>query len=387
MTRQDEPFPLFGDGGDERDDEVARVLRRALEREASAVTPRGDGLETIVERTSTGRGRRWAPWAAGAAAAAVVAAVAGIGVLGGDDAVPPAAGPTATAPPTGATAGPTASDPSTGDPSAVDPATGVPPTDDLSGTDGPTGAPSEPGAGGTISSVPVYWVGATATTFKLYREFREVPDVGGRVASAVAAMTRLDPLDPDYTSPWSPASSVEASVDGDAVAVDLSADAFAEGVGSELAALAVQQLVYTATAAAQVPGPVTVTVDGEPYDAWGAVALGEPVQRAPMLDVQATTWLLSPQQGSTVAAGPVLFRGYGTAFEGTVEWEVRAVDGEVVAEGFATGGSMGVFGEFAFTAVLAPGSYTVEVWQPDVSGGESPEGPRMFPDSKDFTVR
>jgi len=362
VSGHDEPLDLNGpDPG--ADDETVRLLRRALTREAEMVEPGDDGLERIQDRTEQDRGRRWVPWAAAAAAAAVIGLVAGgvIGMSGRDEPATPAA--TGTLSPSPA---PTTEAPTTG------------PTEEPTGTAAPTGE---------LEGVPVYWLGQSATRFWLYREFRDVPDDGGRVASAVAAMTREQPLDPDYTSPWTPASRVQVVQDGDALTVDLSEDAFGEGVGSEVAALAVQQLVWTATAAAQTAGPVTITVDGGAYDAWGVMRLGEPVARAAIGDVQAPTWVLSPGEGATVPAGSVEVTGTGTAFEGNFLWEVRDVGtDEVVADGFTTGGSMGEFGEFAFTVELSAGEYVLEVYQPDESGGESAEGPRMYPDTKRFIV-
>jgi Immunoglobulin-like domain of bacterial spore germination/Sporulation and spore germination len=355
------PFPL-----DDDSDPIVRRLRQALAQEAEMVHPDQNGLEEITRRTSDTRRRPWAPWLAGLAAAAVAAVVVGVAVTqtGGNN--QPVAAPSPSA---------SASEPS---------GTGSP-------TGSPTGTTTAP-APEPLSGIPVYWVGQSKTRPWLYREFRDVPDAGGAVASAVAAMTREAPLDPDYSTPWKPASRVEVTQSGEALTVDLSADAFSgTQVGSELAALAVQQLVYTATAAAQVAGTpastVTITVDGQPYDAWGVVRVGQPTQRAQLSDVQAPTWVLSPSEGATVPAGAVAFTGYGTAFEATFLWEVRTASGHVVADGNTMGGSMGTYGDFSFTADLAPGDYTVEVYQPDESGGESDEGPRMFPDTKGFTVR
>jgi hypothetical protein len=360
------PDELFG-GTPGEDEDTARLLRRALSREAEMVEP-GDGMGRIRDGIGQGRRRPWVPWAAGVAAAAVAGLVVGAvtGLPGRDDAQ--VAGPPA--PQT--SAGPQSPAPQTSGAQASGPS--------ASSTD--AGTPD----GGTVTGVPVYWLGESKTSVWLYREFRDVPDVGGPVASAVAAMTREKPADPDYFTPWAPATRVEVSQDGDALTVDLSPDAFGSGVGSEVAERAVQQLVYTATAAARTSGPVTVTVDGEPYEAWGVIRLGEPMQRAPMVDVQASTWVLSPTEGASVPRGTVQFTGYGTAFEGTVNWEVRQVGGGVVEEGFATGGSMGTFAEFAFSVELGAGEYAVEVYQPDVSSGESAEGPRMYPDTKTFTV-
>lgn len=361
----DDTRPLHAPGPDGADEETERLLRRALMREAEMVEPRDDGLERIQQRTGAAEGgRRWVPWLAAVAAAAVIGLVVGgvIGLGGDDEPLPPAATGTGTGSPSPA-------------PTTV-------------ATEEPTDTATTEEPAGTLEGVPVYWLGESKTSVWLYREFRDVPDVGGEVASAVAAMTREEPLDPDYFTPWQPASRVEVTQDGDAIAVDLSADAFASGVGSEVAERAVQQLVYTATAAAQTEGPVTITVDGEAYDAWGAIRLGEPMERAPMVDVQASTWILSPTEGQTVPAGTVQVTGYGTAFEATFSWEVRdATDGRVVTDGFVTGeGGMGTFGDFAFEVELEPGEYVIEVYQADMSDGESPEGPRMFPDTKTVTV-
>ena len=218
-----------------------------------------------------------------------------------------------------------------------------------------------------------------------------MPDVGGAIASAVSAMTRLAPLDPDYMTPWRPASRTAVSQAGNNVAVDLSADAFANtGVGSELAAVAVQQLVYTATAAGPQGGSpvttVTITKDGKPADVWGVLRIGSPMARAPMLDVQAQAWLTSPQNGEVRKAGTVTFTGFGTSFEATFGWVVRTSAGRTVARGSAMGGTgTGGFGPLSFSARLPAGTYTVVLSTDDPSGGAGERGSAV--DDKTFTVR
>ncbi len=260
---------------------------------------------------------------------------------------------------------------------------------------GTTSSATSPGTSGTstasqLTGIPVYWVAESRGSFRLYREFRSVPDAGGPVASAVAAMTRLTPLDPDYQTPWAPASRVTATQSGESITVDLSADAISNTqVGSELAATAVQQLVYTATAAASVAGTpattVTITIDGQPADAWGVVRLGEPTPRAPMAGIQAHAWVTSPQEGDELPAGAITFTGFGTSFEANFPWKVTTEGGAVVAQGAAMGGTgSGGFGEFTFSATLEPGTYVVEVRTDDPSGGA--EGPGAAVDTKTFTV-
>lgn len=250
----------------------------------------------------------------------------------------------------------------------------------------PSTAPSA-----SLRSVPVYYVGESRDSFRLYREFRTVPNAGGMVASAVSAMTRLSPLDPNYSSPWRPASRVSVSQRGTALKVDLSADAFSNSnVGSELAAIAVQQLVYTATAAASQSGSaattVTITKDGKAADVWGVLRIGTATARAPMADVQAQAWVVSPQQGDDRKAGKVVFTGFGTSFEATFGWVVRSVGGAKVAQGSAMGGTgTGGFGSLTFSAQLSPGTYTVTLSTDDPSGGAEGHGPAT--DDKTFTVR
>lgn len=247
-------------------------------------------------------------------------------------------------------------------------------------------------AAGTLSGIPVYWVGHSRGEPALFREFRAVPDAGGQIASAVAAMTRTKPLDPDYSTPWRPASRVTVKQTGQSLAVDLSADAIsATGLTQDVAEIAVHQLVYTATAAAYVArtpaSTVTITIDGKSALAWGRVQLGAPTSRAPMSEVQAHAWVLSPQEGDVVKAGTVTFTGYGTSFEATFMWRITRADGGRVAEGSVMGGTgTGGFGELSWTAKLAAGTYIVRLATDDPSGG-APGSAGAAVDTKAFTVR
>lgn len=318
--------------------------------------------------------------AAGVGAGAVALAVAALGGCGG---APSPSAPTTVPPTTTAT---------TAAPSTTTEAT--PPT---TSTTSPTTAATSPTASPTtptyLASMPIYFVGQTQQAFRLYREFRTIRKIDGPISSAVSAMTRLRPLDPDYANPWRPASWVQVGQEGKTLTVDLSADAFANrNVGSELAAVAVQQLVYTATAAAHVAGrdatSVVILVDGKPADVWGVVHVGAPMSRAPMIDVQAQAWVTAPQQGDVVPAGRVRFTGYGTSFEAVFHWEVTTAAGRRVAHGEAMGGSMGEYGTLEWAVRLAPGSYTVRLATDDPSGdGEHHEGAGPAVDTKSFTVR
>ena len=268
---------------------------------------------------------------------------------------------------------------------------GKTPSDTPSATRSTSAGPSTTTPAPSLKSIPVYYVAESQRSFKLYREFRTVPNTGGAVASAVSAMTRLAPRDPDYMTPWRPARRVSVSRDGGNLAVDLSGDTFSNtNVGSELAATAVQQLVYTATAAAAQAGTpattVTITKDGKAADVWGSVRIGTAMKRAPRADVQAQAWVTSPQEGDVRKAGQVTFTGFGTSFEATFAWVIRSSAGVEVAQGLAMGGTgTGGFGSLSFRAQLVPGTYTVVLSTDDPSGGAEGRGPAT--DDKTFTVR
>lgn len=369
--------------------DVEDRLRSALRGEAGSIRPH-ERLGAILSaanaapRGGAGTPHRWLVLAAAAAVALVAAGT--VWLAGRPTALAPApAGSTtssATGQPTSTpTNGPTSPIPSAT--SGTDPAT-LPSQPPAATTNGPH-APS-----GSINAVPVYWIGQTAGAPRLFREFRTVPDEGGPVLSALYAMTRMQPLDPDYSTPWLPASRVNVERSGSNLVVSVSADAVAStGVGSQLAERAVQQLVYTATAAASMAHTpvttVTILVDGAPADLWGSVRVGRPMSRAPMIEVQSHIWALTPQEGDEVGAGPVTFKGYGTSFEANFRWRITTQSGSLVAEGNAMGGTgSGGFGELEFSRTLPAGDYVVEMATDDPSGGEG-GGPQV--DTKSFTVR
>lgn len=116
-------------------------------------------------------------------------------------------------------------------------------------TTAPTvGSTPEPTA--APSPVGVYYLTDTRAGLRLARE---VVDVGGQDAVRVAVERMIaGPRDPDYATPWNPSTTVLGveTVEG-VLSVDLGADARTASTGSAGAALMVQQLVHTATDAAQ----------------------------------------------------------------------------------------------------------------------------------------
>lgn len=98
-----------------------------------------------------------------------------------------------------------------------------------------------------------------------------------------------------------------------------------------------------------------------------------------------TTTLESPTSGAVVAGPTVTVSGTATAFEATLAWEVvPAGGGDPVQEGTTMAGANGEIGPFSFTVDLEPGTWTVRVWEPDVSDGEGSGDERLV--SATFTV-
>lgn len=347
--------------GGPQDRDTEETLRRALRAEADRVTPtdRFRDIHTAAAATAPPRRRPMAPVLLGvAAAAAVIALVAVVvpGLIRGQD-----AGPTNAAP---ADASAIPAPPSlmrgSGRPTAPAPET----EPSIRNGEATPGAPA-PG----IAGVPVYWIGPGDV---LYREFRTVPASGDRVTSALTAMTTIEPLDPDYTSAWPLGTRFAVARDGDDLTVDVTGLGRAE-MSEERARAAVQQLVWTATAAGQLPGEVTVLIDGEPGLAFGRVQVGEATPRDP--DARSQVWITDPYEGQPHTAGEVTVTGESTAFEGNLQWRITRPDGTVAAEGFTTGGANGEYGPYTFSAELSAGTYLITVTAPDASDGESGRPP------------
>ena len=239
---------MTGRHDDDIDPRLADALRRALARGAADIQTAGDGLTKIRARTARARRQRWlVPIAAAASAVVVAGGVAwAAGTIGADD---PDDLPVATS---GATSTATSPPPTTG----VIPTETEPPTTETATT--------------PDASIPVYYLGAqpregdAPPLYRGFREYHRVPladptDRAARVAAAVTEMFATAPLDDDYVSVWpTQAEVLEASVDeaSGEVIVDLTGLDWAGAETpdgqplDEFGAAVVQQLVFTATAAA-----------------------------------------------------------------------------------------------------------------------------------------
>lgn len=242
-------------------------------------------------------------------------------------------------------------------------------------TPSPSAGSASPSASAGTSAgsgaVAVYYVGnAGAAGVRLYREFRARPRTDTVIRAAVDAMVNLRPSDLDYRSLWPASAQIHrASKSGAVATVDM------EAGPSAPAAMAIQQLVWTVTAADRAVTRVQILIQGRPLTP-------APVARAAADDVLAPIWLLTPVHGASVPRTFTL-SGDATVFEATVSWEVRQ-GANVVRRGFVTA-SKGAPARGSWQAsvtVPAAGSYQVVAFE-----SSAKDGTALFADTKTITVR
>ncbi|WP_138442717.1 GerMN domain-containing protein [Sinomonas susongensis] len=249
----------------------------------------------------------------------------------------------------------------------------------------------------TSTKSPVYWLGRARNGVYLYREFRDAPGSDNAVAKALRLMMSTKPLDPNLFSPWQSPKKLAASISGrNVITVDVSSDAFNSSVDEQTAQLAVQELVYTATAAAASAGvidsgqPVQVMllVDSRTDQlAFNRVQLGQLMQRDPAM--VAPIWIIDPQAGTSSPHSQLTADGRTTSPGAAVYWQISRADvktdkAPAIVSGHTTSVPSGQGqGQFRLAVSLPPGKYVLRVFPSDPGTGDAAA---LAWDSKDFTV-
>jgi spore germination protein GerM len=245
------------------------------------------------------------------------------------------------------------------------------------------------------NKAPVYWIGRSNDNMFLYREFRDVPEQDNPVTRALRVMMSEKPLDPDFFTPWQNPKELATSIScKNVITVDLSNDAFNSNVDAAMAERAIQQLVYTATAAGASAGlidvgqqiQVVVLVDGHTdYVAFNHVRLGSPTSRS--AGMVAPVWIIDPQEDTSVDDGAIKISGRSTVPGGKLRWEIQRIDGTVKTRflnGIATASADSPqSGVFSLAVNLDPGKYEVRVSQ--LQDGNPSEDLNV--DTRGFTVK
>ncbi|MDN5765641.1 MAG: Gmad2 immunoglobulin-like domain-containing protein [Humibacillus sp.] len=394
----DEPVMI---GSELRDVEVG--LRAALHDEADRITP-GNRLDAILaagqaESVSAARHRRWLlPVAAAAAAAVVVGGALVVGNRQGN-APPVVGGPTTRAAVDSASSGSTSPStlPTSTGPSSVPTQTASSPVVVSRPTTAATttsAAPTTttnttPPPAVTSASVPVYYVGDRQGNDVLFREFvrADVTNPVSPTTKVVAAVRTAMSSAPDgsgYRSRWAGIDLVGGEVTADGIRLELSRGL--TGLSTANSAVAVQQLVWTATAAA-APGPLQVTftlADGGDAVAPGQPTSGtytRPTDAGEVYSLLSPLWIDSPARGQVIASGTaVTATGLASTNEANVVWQLLQ-SGRVVSKGAVTAATSAP-ARAKFTVPLgklSPGGYVIRVYEESAKDGSvSAEQKRPF---------
>lgn len=358
--------------------ELARMeaqLRRAFAAQADSVVP-GERLAQIRAQVAAVPGHRSVPrWVAPAAASVAILLVASVAWL-----LLRPAGPAPVVVGTG-TETVTVTDPTATEPEATPTGTG---------TATSSGAPAV-----GSQALPVYYVarGTTAKPWLLYRTFLPdqslASDPSGLATAAVAiALSGQDAAGRSltayegYLQPWRPGTTATVTVAADEIRIVLGRPGL-DGLAPDQQRIAVQQLVWTATAAASANRPVRVTTaSGAPV--FATVPGGVFRRPAAAYEDLAPLWITEPSRYVPVAAGrPVVVTGQACVFEAQFSWELGR-GGSVIRSGttMATSGCPERGTYSIDLGVLPAGEYSIRVFELSAADGSVFSETRM-----PFTVR
>lgn len=221
--------------------------------------------------------------------------------------------------------------------------------------------------------VPLYWVGDAGDSSYLYREYRdyEVQDSassGDVVSTAIAMLTRNHPRDDDYHTLGKPVSRVGSSMSADGtLTIDVSSDMFDPTVSPGQAQMGLQQLIYTATAAAAVGGisdvgpetKVVILVDGKRGYKFGDQVLGRPMSRDKA--AAAPLWIIDPGQ-DTKTKSNISVKMVASNIASKVHWDIKT-NNDIVASGEEKlSGQDAGLQEIQFSKSLPKGKYTIRLY-------------------------
>ena len=231
------------------------------------------------------------------------------------------------------------------------------------------------------TSVELYWVGNTAKGFRLFKEFKRVAVSEDVITSALQTLFASTPIDADYTNLWPANSKVNSvSVEGDLAIIDLAPGTL--NVGAEAEARALDQIVWTVTAANPAIKRVKFLINGDEVESLaGHVDLTGTFMRGLAYEVLADIWILNPVEGQEVTSD-VVIEGVATTFEANVAWRLLKA-GKEVQSGATTAGEAAPARapwRISFTD-LSPGDYLISAAEYSAM-----DGSLVTEDTKAFTV-
>ncbi|HET7724801.1 MAG TPA: Gmad2 immunoglobulin-like domain-containing protein [Propionibacteriaceae bacterium] len=326
-------------------------VRMSLHEKADQITP-SHRLGAILDAEAPAR-RRSGYWLAGVAAMFVLVAALGVGYLLGNNGTRTAATSGAAAPAQKDNAGTK---------------TGVVPSS--------AAAPQTPTVAAASWAMPVYYVvtGTSTSPWLLTRTFASVPDPGDRTARVQAAVSALLAGGAGSASgvyglqkPWVAGTTATVTTTDTTLGIVLS-QAGVSGLTADQQRVAVQSLVWTATAAAQLNVGVRVEVaSGQPV--FATKPAGTYSRPATSFTDLVPIWVDSPTPGSSVSS-PVTVTGQACVFEASFQWQL--LRGTTVVDSGNTSATIGCPTQGSYSISLGnrpAGTYTIRVYDLSMKDG------------------
>jgi Immunoglobulin-like domain of bacterial spore germination/Sporulation and spore germination len=225
-------------------------------------------------------------------------------------------------------------------------------------------------------AMPLYEVvtGTSTQPWLLNRTFVTVSDPGDRAARVQAAITALLPNGAQpgiygYQQAWAPDTTAAVTVTDTQIGIVLN-QAGPAGLTADQQRIAVQSLVWTATAAAQLNVPVRVEVAGGKA-AFASKPAGNYVRPAAAESYKdlVPIWVDSPIPGAGITV-PVTVTGEACVFEAQFTWQL--LQGTTVVTSGSTTATSGCPDRGTYSIALGSlpsGSYTIRLYETSMKDG------------------
>lgn len=228
---------------------------------------------------------------------------------------------------------------------------------------------------GIAASLPIYWLENTDTGVFLYREYIEDTRHQEPIGDAIWTLLSADPMKPKRYTHLKPTDEIGVSINNaNVITLDLPAKVFSANLDQGLSERAIQQLVFTATAAAasaglvvgELPATVRILVDGQANaTVFDGFRLKDVYERDAAFI--APIWIIDPQFNKTLADGSIKINGRTTQFDIGTFYSLQRKDADgkltvMTAQKQVNPGQINADGSFTLTTDLRAGSYRLTLW-------------------------
>jgi len=248
---------------------------------------------------------------------------------------------------------------------------------------------------GVATKLPIYWLENTDTGVFLYREYLEDTRRSEPIGDAIWTLLSAKPAGPGRYTHLKPADEIGVSISNtNVITLDLPAKVFSAHLDDGLAERSIQQLVFTASAAAASSGllvgdttpTVKILVDGQANAiVFGGHRLSDVYERNAKF--MAPIWIVDPQYAAVLGEGKVQINGRTSKFDIGTFYSLQKKDADgkltvITAQKQVIPGKIESSGAFSINERLSPGSYKLSFW-----GMESQSDAKVGEVTSDFTVK